>query len=418
MQITIHRGIDQIGGCITEIATDKARILIDLGRNLPNNNGVSDDPNANEQTIASLTKGVDAIFYTHYHGDHIGLMEYVPDGIDQYIGQTAKEVMTAKALHLNKNEVAIQESNLQRISNLKIYKVLRAVKKGDIVVTPFLVSHSACYSYMFLIEADGKKILHTGDFRDHGYIGKGLSQFVPKYIGQVDFLITEGTMLSRQGESAPTEYNLQQKAAALMSLYKYVFVLCSSTDMDRIATFHKANPNGKMFVCDQYQSDVLDVFTKHNGPYSDLYKFENLNKFPDMTLKDNMIENGFCILIRRNGFNGSYSKFTDLMIKSVPSSESLFIYSMWGGYLHNTRHKKEEYVEFKAKFENSVSLHTSGHATQQCLVDLCNMVNPRSAIIPIHSEKSDNFRHLPLSDELKAKITTQSISIDDVSIEI
>lgn len=35
MKITIHRGIDQIGGCITEIATEKARILIDLGQNLP-----------------------------------------------------------------------------------------------------------------------------------------------------------------------------------------------------------------------------------------------------------------------------------------------------------------------------------------------------------------------------------------------
>ena len=27
MKITIHRGIDQIGGCITEIATDKPQIL-------------------------------------------------------------------------------------------------------------------------------------------------------------------------------------------------------------------------------------------------------------------------------------------------------------------------------------------------------------------------------------------------------
>lgn len=27
---------------------------------------------------------------------------------------------------------------------------------------------------MFLIEADNKRIWHTGDFREHGYIGKGL----------------------------------------------------------------------------------------------------------------------------------------------------------------------------------------------------------------------------------------------------
>lgn len=31
MKVTIHRGINQIGGCITEIATSNTRILIDLG---------------------------------------------------------------------------------------------------------------------------------------------------------------------------------------------------------------------------------------------------------------------------------------------------------------------------------------------------------------------------------------------------
>jgi ribonuclease J len=40
MNITIHRGINQIRGCITEIATDTTRILIDLGQNLPNGDGV------------------------------------------------------------------------------------------------------------------------------------------------------------------------------------------------------------------------------------------------------------------------------------------------------------------------------------------------------------------------------------------
>lgn len=40
MKITIHRGIAQIGGCITEIATEKVRVLIDLGQNLRDGEGV------------------------------------------------------------------------------------------------------------------------------------------------------------------------------------------------------------------------------------------------------------------------------------------------------------------------------------------------------------------------------------------
>lgn len=34
MNITIHRGANQIGGCITEISAGGAKILIDLGFNL------------------------------------------------------------------------------------------------------------------------------------------------------------------------------------------------------------------------------------------------------------------------------------------------------------------------------------------------------------------------------------------------
>lgn len=61
MKITIHRGIDQIGGCITEIATDKARILIDLGQNLPDGEGVVDDDLASREAIEKITQGIDCI---------------------------------------------------------------------------------------------------------------------------------------------------------------------------------------------------------------------------------------------------------------------------------------------------------------------------------------------------------------------
>ena len=35
MTITIHRGTNQIGGCITEISSSQARIIIDMGDELP-----------------------------------------------------------------------------------------------------------------------------------------------------------------------------------------------------------------------------------------------------------------------------------------------------------------------------------------------------------------------------------------------
>ena len=87
MKITIHRGANQIGGCVTEIATTKSKILIDLGSNLPGT--ASTDYTQSE--IELLCKGANGIFYTHYHGDHIGHINSVPNHIPQYIGQVSKD---------------------------------------------------------------------------------------------------------------------------------------------------------------------------------------------------------------------------------------------------------------------------------------------------------------------------------------
>ena len=73
MKVTIHRGTHQIGGCITQIESNSGtKIIIDIGENLPSQNNQEKD----EIKIKGLTYGepeFDAVFVTHYHGDHIGL---------------------------------------------------------------------------------------------------------------------------------------------------------------------------------------------------------------------------------------------------------------------------------------------------------------------------------------------------------
>lgn len=246
MEIIIHRGIDQIGGCITEIATKKARVLIDLGQNLPDGEGIVKDDFANYDSIEKLTKRIDAIFYTHYHGDHLGLFHLVPDTVHQYIGSVAKRVALCKHQRLSyiKDRKEISANEIAKIERMHTFEPAQAIEIGDIQVIPFLVSHSAYDAYMFLIESSGKRILHTGDFRGHGYLSKGLLPTIEKLIlkrGKIDFLITEGTMLSRLDERVKHENELKREAVALMKHNKNVFILCSSTDMERLATFHASN---------------------------------------------------------------------------------------------------------------------------------------------------------------------------------
>ena len=93
MKIRIHRGANQIGGCITEIQSAAGtRILIDLGHNLQGESEQEDkfdDPT----NLSALLDGISGIIYTHNHGDHLGFYHQVPETIPQYIGHMSKDVV-------------------------------------------------------------------------------------------------------------------------------------------------------------------------------------------------------------------------------------------------------------------------------------------------------------------------------------
>lgn len=135
MQVIIHRGTHQIGGCATEIRTGSTRILIDFGSELPDPEGrVSQDIfqipglNCGEESF-------DAVFLTHYHNDHIGLIPFIYKYIPIYMGSTSFEIFTAFSDRM-KNEYRASD----RICPLD---ALKPVAIGDIKITPIPADHSA-----------------------------------------------------------------------------------------------------------------------------------------------------------------------------------------------------------------------------------------------------------------------------------
>jgi len=276
---------------------------------------------------------------------------------------------------------------------------------------------------MFLIEADGKRVLHTGDFRGHGYLSKGLLPTIEKIIlsqGKVDFLITEGTMLSRLGERVMSETELQRKAVEIMTRYKNVFVMCSSTDMERIATFYAANKRLKyrLLVCDHFQKNILEIFTESAGEHTPLFRFDKAYDFnlTNTKLLDWMVDKGFCMFVRATD---KFKDYYQALASRLDPNETILIYSMWKEYINaNSKHAVQRYIDFVSIFSNMEKLHTSGHASADCLAKVCNLVNPALGIIPIHSENSVSYMNLPIKEHLQQIITTSSNSTGDVEIRI
>ena len=413
MKITIHRGINQIGGCATEIQSGEDRIMIDLGSNLPGTEG----KDFTDEQIKSMTGGLRAILYTHYHGDHVGHFAKVP-GVEQWIGEGAREVMQAKhqalqnASDTNREkgrekdaEELDQTEELEVIRDMKTFVMRQELHFGCLTVTPYTCSHSAFDSYMFKI-TDGKKtVLHTGDFRTHGYIGKGLYKYIPAYVGQVDALITEGTMLCRANEHVATEGELKQDVINLLREgrgHNQFFVLCSSTDIDRLATLHLAcKETGAWFVVDPFQKDVLDIFTKYQSKFSDVYNFDHVKTLGvDGKFFDKIKKTGFVLAIRSSQLdklNNYKSSFPDAKL----------IYSMWNGYRTGTESQKNDRILNICNLfgdENIVPVHTSGHATPQAIRDVVELTQPREKIIVIHKDKGSDRSLLNLPEEYKEKV--------------
>lgn len=422
MKITLHRP-HQIGGCITVIETDEVKVIIDLGSNLPGTN----KKELTKAQVEDITAGADAIYFTHYHGDHTGLIHLVTEGIPQLIGPGAKEVMVCKYNTLVSaakrfegveskkfEEAATALVAAKRMQTYKAEERIDIGNKGKLFITPYYVSHSAFDSYMFLIEAEGKRILHTGDFRGHGYLSKGLWSLLPTKIGQIDILITEGTMLSRADERVQHECVIQTKARKLLrkdGKNNHYAVLCSSTDIDRLAGLHAAcQSTNSRFLVDRYQKKVLDIFSKYSGKRSNLYDFSGTLVKGDCDFKQELFPYSFLAPVRT-----SQAEYISKLKGICPDLQ--LIYSMWNGYLKDTNDQHNQDIRhivndiFGGEY---IYLHTSGHADIDTICRICKITKPRIGIISIHHDPSSH-----LSEALKngMRIIDETMDLSPYNIE-
>ena len=314
-------------------------------------------------------------------------------------------------------------------------------------ITPFTVDHSALDAYMFLIEAEGKRILFTGDFREHGIANEReqLWRILEKYVGEhIDILITEGTMLSRIEEAdaniVQTEAELGLKAAEYFGQKKYNFVMVSSTNLDSIMEFYQNTPDDRMFICDQYQARVILTAMENKGKefeqyrskreasglYKKFYIIGNVNNFvyrnlqkrgealknqglPQVYFKHieekEIGENGFVMLVRPNRFfaTNGLSKFETLFqfYRKNYKEQVNLIYSMWKGYLEGDKEDKDV-TRFIDGFAYT-PLHTSGHAYVETIQKLLKKTEP-DIIIPMHTEKADEFGKMEEFKKYQARI--------------
>jgi len=374
MNIIIHRGTHQIGGSAIEISTVSTRIMLDFGNEL----SLDEKYTPINLAIDGVTKGkpdCDGIVISHYHMDHLGQLTSALSEIPIYMGELSKEIALIGAEH--------QDRDLYlRLLGANTFRGGEAFSIGDIHIRPLVIDHSAADSYMFVIEAEGKRVLYTGDFRMHGLRHHVLDKLVNTYIGEVDVLITEGTSLSRDADDCISEATVLDDISSYIQDGKYAFVMCSSTNIDRIMGIWQNMPTDKVLICDAYQKRILDTMVNNVYYESSLYRRHDSplvldkGKYPKYYM-----DNGFVCLVRATENHISH-------IKEFPKDDVRIIYSMWTGYI-------EENLVLKNLLDTypSYICHASGHVSKDDLIKFIELVNP-DAIIPVHTDNPERLEAL------------------------
>ena len=384
MEIKIIKGTSQIGGCITEIKSKNTRILIDFGNDLEDNN------ESFEMDGLTYNKSkYDAVFITHSHIDHIGLINKINEDILIYVEESSLKIYNITCDFCG-------EDKLNR--KINVFKMCDEIQVNDIKVTPYRVDHSSYNSCMFLIEGEGKKILHTGDFRLHGRKKAETLNNLEK-IGKVDLLITEGTSLNRDVLEYDTEDELEKEALEYMRKYDQVFIMHSSTNIDRTISFIKsALKAGKNYILDLFTYSLNQVINMNiKVDYKRIFVWKPLRySYKDETFKNEYMNfDNSSFFGKKYAMNVKVSMLDD--IKKLKEkgliTKACLIYSMWSGYIDKEDKLKSFINEIKEMGIEFIELHTSGHADITSMKRLNKIINPDNTII-IHTENRDKGKNL------------------------
>ena len=401
IQFIIHRGSHQIGGNCVELATPNARILIDCGLPLD----FEEQPKETQEKILEdariWTRNCDAIFLSHYHGDHYGLLNEAPEGTRVYATKETAELMKISGVF---GEDLTKHLGIQPIENTETIK--------DFRVTKYDVDHSAFGACAFLFEVGGKTILYSGDVRLHGKKGilyKNLPQ-------NVDYLFLEGTNLGR-GVRQKTEKYVEN---AFVKRFKenndsLHLVWCSSQNIDRIVDLYRACIKTNRILCvDLYAAYVLELVHASNDKIPSIKTHDNLMiYFPHrmtsfMIDKDEKLVYGLrrgATKLVKGDLSVNPSKYVVLfrpkllgdLGRYINNTKVCLTTSIWAQYWEQDKPEMKRlkaWLAAKPELRKRLpDIHTSGHADVESLQEIVEHIQPKT-IIPIHTEHSESFSSL------------------------
>lgn len=265
----------------------------------------------------------------------------------------------------------------------------------------------------FLIEAEGKRVLYSGDLRLHGRkpgMAKQLVEAVAQQ--QIHALVMEGTHVGPDSEGGVTEWDLETELVGhIQGAPGLVLANFSPLNVDRLVGFYRAAiRTGRTFVVDPYAAMVMQKASQHCD-IPDPAEAENIRVYFNHTFTNTWEQKHLGALrdslwdrrITMDELRAAPKQFVMVFRPSMVAldfggtlpAQTRCIYSYWSGYLSKP-HWAAFQSQLAAAHGDFIKAHTSGHIFAHDIVDFVQKLGPQQSmrIIPIHTFHPAEFPNL------------------------
>jgi len=392
-------GMGEIGKNMTVIQYGKEILLIDAGLMFPEEDMLGIDMVIPDITYLIENKdNIKGILLTHGHEDHIGALPYLLQQIDAPLYGTK--------LTLGLVEVKLKEYKLKKNISMNVIRPPATINIGSFTVDFIRVNHSIPDSVGFAIHTPVGIVVHTGDFKLDQTPVNGekadLHKFAELGSKGVLVLMSDSTNAEREG------YTMSEKVVGktiediFKSITGRIIVATFASNIHRIQQiFDAASKNGrKVAVIGRSMVNVVNIALELGYltiPKSLLVDLDEINRLPKERV----------VIITTGSQGEPMSALTRMAmsehkkVEIMPGDTVLISASPIPGNEKFVARTIDHLFKRGADviYEAISGVHVSGHASQEELKLMLNLVRPKF-FIPVHGEYRHLIHHSNLAEEV------------------
>ncbi|HMA99589.1 MAG TPA: ribonuclease J [Spirochaetota bacterium] len=404
LKIIFLGGLKEIGKNLTILEYSNQIIIIDCGFKFPKQNNFGIDCVINDFSyLISNRNKIKAIVITHGHLDHIGALPYLL----QQLGINIPVYAPSFA-------VLLIESLFREFPYLKIKtKTLRPERKINIGFCSFIpvsVSHSIIDAFSYIINTPAGNILYTGDFKisDSNFIKK----ITPYTASKIVAMFSDSTNAITPGYTKSEKDIVNNLKKTFLEINGRIIISTFSTHLERISNI--------ISIARELKRKIIVVGRSMENSVNTGIEKKFLQAEDVIVSKKsiNKVKPERCIVLI-TGTQGeplsglsllSENKHRDIKL----SSDDTIILSASSipGNEYNITQMKNNFAqkEINVLTNDDIDIHASGHASENDIFFLLNIVKPKF-YIPIHGEAQHMLANKKIA--LKSGIAPENIFLLD-----